>query len=359
MPETPNTDDTRIRARRPLVSPAILVEDLRLPPELAVKIVESRRQISDIVHGRDHRLLVVAGPCSIHDIESAGEYATRLAAAAPRYADDLLVVMRVYFEKPRTVVGWKGLINDPLINRSFQINTGLRMARQLLLDVLRIGAPAATEFLDTIIPQFIADLVSYAAIGARTTESQVHRELASGLSMPVGFKNGTTGNFQMAVDAVCSAKHSHWFPSVTKDGVAAIFETAGNDDAHVILRGGSRTGPNYEAARIAEVVAALEKAKQPRGVVVDCSHGNSAKDHRRQPVVAANLAEQIAAGSDAIAGVMLESHLVEGRQDYTTAERAVYGQSITDACISFEQTLPVLDQLAKAAAARRRRRAVP
>ncbi|MDR3228047.1 MAG: 3-deoxy-7-phosphoheptulonate synthase [Puniceicoccales bacterium] len=349
------TDDTRIRNRRPLVSPAILLEELQLPAALESRILAVRKQAGDIVNGRDGRLLVIAGPCSIHDAESAAEYATRLNALAVRYADDLLVLMRVYFEKPRTVVGWKGLINDPYLNRSFQINQGLRMARQLLLEVLEIGVPAATEFLDTIIPQFTADLVCYAAIGARTTESQVHRELASGLSMPAGFKNGTTGNVQIAVDAVCSARHSHWFPSVTKDGVAAIFETAGNEDTHLVLRGGSRTGPNYDAASVEAATALLEKAGLPQRVVVDCSHGNSSKDHNRQPLVAADLAAQMEAGSTRIAGVMLESHLVAGRQEYVSPEKAVYGQSITDACMSFAQTAPVLELLAKATAARRRK----
>jgi 3-deoxy-7-phosphoheptulonate synthase len=350
------TDDMRIRNRRPLVSPAILLEELSLPPAAAEHVLAARKQAGAILAGGDERLLVIAGPCSIHDLESAEEYATRLHALAERYADDLLVVMRVYFEKPRTVVGWKGLINDPFLDQSFQINAGLRLARKLLLETLRIGIPAATEFLDTIIPQFIADLVAYAAIGARTTESQVHRELASGLSMPVGFKNGTSGNVQIAVDAVCSARHSHWFPSVTKDGVAAIFETAGNADAHVVLRGGARTGPNYDAANIAAAAALLAKAGLPERVVVDCSHANSSKDHNRQAVVAEDLAAQIASGSRHIAGVMLESHLVGGRQDYISPKKAVYGQSITDACLSFAQTVPLLENLACATKKRREKR---
>jgi 3-deoxy-7-phosphoheptulonate synthase len=352
------TDDTRIRARRPLVSPAILLEELCLSETGADSIVAARRQISNVLHGLDPRLLVIAGPCSIHDLESAEEYATRLHALAERYADDLLIVMRVYFEKPRTTVGWKGLINDPHLNETFQINTGLRMARQLLLNVLRIGVPAATEFLDTLIPQFIADLVAYAAIGARTTESQVHRELASGLSMPVGFKNGTSGNTQIAVDAVCSAAQPHWFPSVTKDGVAAIFQTAGNKDAHVILRGGARTGPNFDAESVSAAAALLAKTNRDdivKRIIVDCSHANSGKDYTRQPLVADDLAKQIAGGSAHIAGIMLESHLVAGRQDYdhSAPERAIYGQSITDACLSFEQTVPVLEKLANAAKQRR------
>ncbi|MDR2981098.1 MAG: 3-deoxy-7-phosphoheptulonate synthase [Puniceicoccales bacterium] len=350
------TDDLRIKSRRPLVSPAILLEELALSEGATEVVASARRQISDVIQRRDDRLLVVTGPCSINDPKAAEEYATRLLPLVQKYAQDLVIVMRVYFEKPRTVVGWKGLINDPFIDESFQINRGLHMARKLLLDVVNMGIPTATEFLDVITPQFIADLVCYGAIGARTTESQVHRELASGLSMPVGFKNGTTGNMQMAVDAICSAKHSHWFASVTKDGVTAIFQTAGNNDTHIVLRGGSRTGPNYEAKHVAEAVALLEKAKQPGVAVIDCSHGNSAKDHKRQPIVAADVAKQIAGGSRAIVGVMLESHLVEGNQAYTTPDKAVYGQSITDACISFDQTVPIIEELA---AAVRKRRQTP
>ncbi|MDR2845611.1 MAG: 3-deoxy-7-phosphoheptulonate synthase [Puniceicoccales bacterium] len=348
-----STDDLRIKSQRPLVSPSLLLEELPLSDTDAATVTTARKEIGDILSGRDDRLLVITGPCSIHDTRAAEEYATRLQPLVQKHAADLLVVMRVYFEKPRTVVGWKGLINDPFIDHSFHINQGLRMARKLLLDILRTGVPTATEFLDTLIPQFIADLVCYGAIGARTTESQMHRELASGLSMPVGFKNGTSGNVQMAVDAVCAAKHSHWFPSVTKSGVAAISETSGNEDAHIILRGGLLSGPNYEAKPIADAVALLEKAHLPAYLVVDCSHGNSSKDHNRQPVVAAELASQIAGGSRTIAGIMLESHLVSGRQNYETPERAIYGQSITDACISFEETAPILESLAGAVVKRR------
>ncbi|MDR2863868.1 MAG: 3-deoxy-7-phosphoheptulonate synthase [Puniceicoccales bacterium] len=349
------TDDLRIKSQRPLVSPALLLDELRITESASALVASVRAQVGDIVNGRDPRLLVITGPCSIHDTKAAEEYATRLLPVAQKYNDDLLVVMRVYFEKPRTVIGWKGLINDPFIDKSFRINEGLRMARKLLLDILQSGLPSATEFLDTITPQFIADLVCYGAIGARTTESQMHRELASGLSMPVGFKNGTSGNVQMAVDAVCAAKHSHWFPSVTKDGVAAISETTGNPDAHIILRGGALSGPNYEAAAIAANVALLQKAGQPGYLVVDCSHGNSSKDHNRQPLVAADLAGQIAGGSRAIIGIMLESHLASGKQNYTSPEKAIYGQSITDACISFAQTVPLLEELAIASAKRRAR----
>ncbi len=342
-------DDTRIARSRALLPPAILIEELSLSPEDREFVAGTRAQMSDILQQRDDRLIVVTGPCSIHDTKAAHEYADRLLPLFKQYEKDLFIVMRVYFEKPRTVVGWKGMINDPYIDNSFKINDGLRIARNLLLDIVKKGLPTATEFLDTITPQFIADLVCYGAIGARTTQSQVHRELASGLSMPVGFKNGTTGNMQMAVDAISAAKQPHWFPSVTKDGVAAIFSTTGNADSHIILRGGSRTGINYKAEHVAEAVALLAKAKQPGVVVVDCSHGNSEKDHRRQPAVAADLAQQVAGGSPAVVGVMLESHLHEGKQD--SPEK--YGVSITDACISFEQTVPILEQLAEAVRARR------
>ncbi|MDR1145827.1 MAG: 3-deoxy-7-phosphoheptulonate synthase, partial [Verrucomicrobiales bacterium] len=333
--------------------PAILLEDFPVSEELSAFIAKSRKELSDVFAAKDDRIVVVVGPCSIHDPVAALEYARKLKPHADRLAGDLLIVMRVYFEKPRTVVGWKGLINDPYLDNSFHINKGLKIARNLLLDITKLGLPVATEFLDVIMPQFIADLISWAAIGARTTESQVHRELASGLSMPVGFKNGTGGNVQLAIDAVLSARHSHWFPSVTKQGVAAIFETAGNPATHIILRGGSRTGPNYDAKAVAEAVALLEQAgiKNPR-LMVDCSHANSNKDYRRQPIVADDLSGQIAAANHHLAGVMIESHLVAGRQDYVK-DRAVYGQSITDACISFDDTVPILNRLAEAVRRRR------
>ncbi len=346
-------DNTRIRALRPLVPPAILIEELPLQSESARFVREKREEIAAIMLGDDDRLLVVVGPCSIHDPEAALEYARGLKALAEPLGRELMVVMRVYFEKPRTVVGWKGLINDPYLDGSFQINAGLRMARKLLLEVLTHGLPTGTEFLDTIIPQFVADLVVWAAIGARTTESQVHRELASGLSMPVGFKNGTGGNIQMAVDAIRSARSSHWFPSVTKQGVTAIFNTSGNDTGHLILRGGARTGPNYGAESIAEAVAALRKVGLNPALMVDCSHANSGKDYRRQPDVAADLAEQIAGGNRCIQGVMLESFLKEGRQDLKADEQPAYGQSITDACMSLETTAGVLENLAAAVKVRR------
>ncbi len=346
-------DNTRIRALRPLLPPAILIEEAPLSAAGAGFVRVQRSRIADIVTGKDDRLLIVVGPCSIHDPEAAVEYARRLKKAAEPLAGELLVVMRVYFEKPRTVVGWKGLINDPHLDNSFEINTGLRLARKLLLDVMEAGLPTGTEFLDTIIPQFVADLVSWAAIGARTTESQVHRELASGLSMPVGFKNGTGGNIQMGIDAIRSARVSHWFPSVTKQGVTAIFSTSGNDTGHLILRGGARTGPNYGPEWIEKAAGGLKAAGLPPCMVVDCSHGNSEKDYRRQPAVAAEVARQVAGGNRNICGVMLESFLVEGRQDIRPGTEPVFGQSITDACISIETTEAVLRELAEAVRKRR------
>jgi len=348
-----NTDDVRIELQRPLIPPAILVEESPLSERASMLVTESRQQIGRILHGQDDRLVAVVGPCSIHDPIAALDYAKKLKAVADRIKDDVFVVMRVYFEKPRTVVGWKGLINDPFLDGSFQINKGLRRARELLLNLADLGLPAGTEFLDTIIPQFHADTISWAAIGARTTESQVHRELASGLSMPVGFKNGTDGDHQIAIDAIRAAQQPHWFASVTKQGVAAIFKTLGNPDCHVILRGGSRTGPNFDEKSIAQVVASLEKVKLPAYLMVDCSHANSSKDYRNQPAVAHSLAQQISAGARHICGVMMESNLAEGRQDYVPGLAAKYGQSITDACISFEQTEPVLLDLAKAVRTRR------
>jgi 3-deoxy-7-phosphoheptulonate synthase len=347
------TDDLRIKDVRPLIPPAILLEEIPISERASNVVADTRTIVSNIVHGRDSRLLVVAGPCSIHDVKAALEYGVRLDKLGKRFADSLVILMRVYFEKPRTSVGWKGLINDPDLDGSYRINKGLRLARQLLLDLNDLGLPTASEFLDTQIPQHIADLTSWVAIGARTTESQVHRELASGLSMPVGFKNSTDGGTQVAVDAVLAARSQHWFPSVTKQGVSAIFQTTGNDACHVILRGGSRTGPNYGAEHVAKVCSRLAAKGLPESVMVDCSHGNSLKNHRNQAAVAAAVAEQVAGGSTQILGVMVESHLVEGRQDYVPGEPAVYGQSITDACISLEETEPLLEQLAKAQQARR------
>lgn len=342
------TDDLRITEVRPLIPPAILHEEIPISEQASNVVADARAAVARVVAGADPRLVVIAGPCSIHDTKAALEYATRLKQMADRYAGHLIVLMRSYFEKPRTSVGWKGLINDPDLDESYHINKGLRLARQLLLDVNDLGLPTASEFLDVQIPQHIADLTSWVAIGARTTESQVHRELASGLSMPVGFKNGTDGNTQTAVDAVLAARSPHWFPSVTKQGVSAIFHTTGNESCHVILRGGSRTGPNFEPTHVADVCERLASKKLHSTVMVDCSHGNSLKDHRRQVVAADSVADQVAGGSWQIFGVMLESHLVEGRQDYTPGKPAVYGQSITDACISIEQTEPILERLAQA-----------
>jgi len=347
------TDDLRIRDVRPLIPPAILLEEIPISERASNVVADARAAIANIIAGTDPRLVVVVGPCSIHDTTAAFEYAGRLKKVADRLADSLLIVMRTYFEKPRTSVGWKGLINDPDLDESFHINKGLRLARKLLLEVNDLGLPTGSEFLDTQIPQHIADLTSWVAIGARTAESQVHRELASGLSMPVGFKNSTDGGTQIAVDAVLTARSPHWFPSVTKQGVSAIFQTAGNESCHVILRGGTRTGPNYNEEHIAKVCGRLAAKGLRESVMVDCSHGNSHKDHLRQAEGAAAIGEQIASGSRQIFGAMLESHLVEGRQDYIPGRPAVYGQSITDACLSLAQTEPLLDQLAQAQRTRR------
>ena len=347
-------DNRRIAGNRPLLPPAILIEEIPLT-ERATTVVENGRAESEaILNGNDDRLIVVVGPCSIHDTKAAIEYAEQLLPLAEKYKADLQVIMRVYFEKPRTVVGWKGLINDPNIDGSFEINSGLRIGRKLLVDIAELGLPTGAEFLDTIIPQFIADAIAWSAIGARTTESQVHRELASGLSMPVGFKNGTSGNVQIAMDAVRSAAQPHWFPSVTKQGVTAIFQTTGNPSAHLILRGGNRTGPNYEAKDVEPILEQLAAVDLPQKLIVDCSHGNSNKDYTRQTAVAKTLAEQILAGQQGIAGVMLESHLVGGRQNYDVNGDNVYGQSITDECIDMPATATILEELAKAVQARRK-----
>ncbi len=342
------TDDLRIKEVRPLIPPAILLEEIAITERASNLVFDTRQTITNIVSGQDPRLVLIAGPCSIHDTKAALEYGQRLKVLADRYAGHVVIAMRTYFEKPRTSVGWKGLINDPDLDESFHINKGLRLARQLLLDLNNLGLPTGSEFLDTQIPQHIADLTSWVAIGARTAESQVHRELASGLSMPVGFKNSTDGSIDIAVDAVLTARSQHWFPSVTKQGVSAIFQTVGNDACHVILRGGTRTGPNYDTEHVAKVSARLAARGLREAVMVDCSHGNSRKDHRKQPEVAASLCEQIASGSHQIFGAMIESHLVEGRQDYVPGQPSVYGQSITDACLSLEQTEPLFEQFARA-----------
>ncbi len=347
------TDDLRIAGIKPLIPPAILMEELPISEPASATVSRRRDEVRAALEGRDDRLVVVAGPCSIHEPESALEYADRLREAAGPLAGDLIVLMRVYFEKPRTTVGWKGLINDPGLDDTFRINQGLRTARRLLLDLADLGLGAGTEFLDTITPQFIADLVSWGAIGARTTESQVHRELASGLSMPVGFKNGTGGSTQLAVDAIKAAQGAHHFLSVTKQGISAIVATTGNDACHVILRGAS-AGPNYDRRTVDALAGRLDEEGLPHRVMIDFSHGNSEKDHQRQSAVADEVAAQIAAGSDHIFGVMMESHLAEGRQDLVPGRAPVYGQSITDACMSWEQTAQVLELLAEAV---RRRRA--
>jgi 3-deoxy-7-phosphoheptulonate synthase len=350
------TDDLRIREIRPLIPPAILLEELPITGRAAAVVARARTAVADVVRGDDRRLVAIVGPCSIHDPDAAVEYAERLQEVARRLADDLVIVMRAYFEKPRTVAGWKGLINDPDLDESYHINKGLRLARTLLLAVNERGLPTASEFLDTQVPQYLADLTSVAAIGARTTESQVHRELASGLSMPVGFKNGTNGNVQIAVDAVTAARRPHWFAGVTKQGVGAILQTAGNDTCFVILRGGTRTGPNYRARAVEDACARLEEAALPARALIDCSHGNSGKDHRRQAAVAADVSGQVAAGSPHVLGVMIESHLLEGRQDVAPGSALVRGQSITDACLSLPQTIPVLERLARARASAARGR---
>lgn len=344
-------DDTRIASVRPLMTPALLEE--RLPAAAAhLALVEhSRTALSDVLHGKDDRLVVVAGPCSIHDHDQAIDYAQRLKSASEAFGQDLLILMRVYFEKPRTTVGWKGYINDPHLDGSFAMNQGLEMARKLLLDILDIGLPVATEFLDLLSPQFISDLVTWGAIGARTTESQSHRQLASGLSCPVGFKNGTDGSVKVAADAVVAARAPHAFMGMTKMGQAAIFETRGNQDAHIILRGGKT--PNYSTNDVDTACAVLQASGLRPQVMIDVSHANSSKQYLKQIEVAHNVAEQIAAGDDRIMGVMIESHIHAGRQDHKPGQPLAYGVSITDACIGFDQTTPLLQALAKAVQLRR------
>jgi len=346
------TDDLRIKNITEVRPPRELHEQYPLTETAAQTVYDTRQQIHNILAGRDDRLLVVIGPCSIHDTGAAREYAKQLKEQIDAHKDNLLIVMRVYFEKPRTTVGWKGLINDPDLNESFEINKGLGLARELLRDVNDIGVPAATEFLDLISPQYIADLISWGAIGARTTESQGHRELASGLSCPVGFKNGTDGGFKIAVDAIRAANNPHIFMSMTKDGHSAIFETNGNEDCHVILRGGN-DGPNYEAEFVADAVNQLQSAGVEDKLMVDCSHANSSKQHERQLIVAESIAEQLTNGSPYIMGAMIESHLIGGRQDVEPGQPLNYGQSITDACINWDNSLTVLNTLAKGVEARR------
>jgi 3-deoxy-7-phosphoheptulonate synthase len=347
------TSDLRIRATKPLLAPAILEEELPQDDANGDLVAKTRQEIARIFTGVDDRLLVVVGPCSIHDPAAALDYARRLRSVTDQYADTLLLVMRVYFEKPRTVLGWRGLIADPGLDGSYQINRGLRLARRLMLDIGSVGLPIGTEFLDTTLGQYYADLVSWGAIGARTVESQIHRELASGLSMPVGFKNRTDGNVQVAVDAIRSARHPHWFPSLTREGAPAVLGTGGNDQAHLILRGGTG-GTNYDSRSVAEAVALLRKAELPPYLMVDCSHGNSGKDAERQPDVAGLIADQIADGDHAMRGVMIESNLVGGSQD-VHVRPLVYGRSITDGCLAWEKTLPMLSRLAEAVRRKRKR----
>jgi 3-deoxy-7-phosphoheptulonate synthase len=347
----PVTDDVRIREIKELVSPQQVAREYPAGVRAARTTYEARQAIHRILHGADDRLLVVIGPCSIHDLDAALEYADRLAKEADRLKDDLVIAMRVYFEKPRTTVGWKGLINDPRLDNSFRINEGVRLARKVLLEVTERGLPCATEFLDTITPQYTADLISWGAIGARTTESQVHRELASGLSCPVGFKNGTDGNIKIAVDAIRAAAAPHHFLSVTKTGHTAIVSTSGNEDCHVILRGGK--APNYDAASVDAACKTLAESGLAQRLMVDFSHGNSSKQFKRQMDVARDVAGQLAAGSERIVGVMVESHLVEGRQDLSPDSKLEYGKSITDACVGWEDSVALLDILAQGVRARR------
>jgi 3-deoxy-7-phosphoheptulonate synthase len=347
-------DDVRIVNLRPLIPPAILMEELPLGEEQTAHIAEVRAEAGAIIEGKDDRLLVIVGPCSIHDPAAALDYAGRLKEAAAPLGRELCVIMRTYFEKPRTTVGWKGLINDPDLDGQFSINRGLRVARKFLRDVVSLGLATATEFLDPITPQFVADVVAWGAIGARTTESQVHRELASGLSMPVGFKNGTSGEVQIAVDAVRSAAAPHHFLSVTKQGLAAIVATRGNPQCHIILRGGSN-GPNYSEECIASAASSLEKAGLRPSVMVDTSHANSGKDPRNQPRVAQEIARQVAQGSFRVFGLMVESFLVGGRQNVVAGQPLTYGQSITDGCLGFDDTVPLLEGLAEAVVKRRQR----
>lgn len=347
------TDDLRIGEIKPLISPAVLSYYLPISDKASEVVATARKESEAVLKGKDDRLLVVVGPCSIHDTGAAIEYAARLKETAARYKDDLLVVMRVYFEKPRTTVGWKGLINDPHLDGSFDINRGLRIARELLIELAEMGVPAGTEFLDTISPQYYADLITWGAIGARTTESQVHRELASGLSMPVGFKNGTGGSNQIAFDAIQASAGQHHFLSVTKQGVSAIVTTTGNDACHIILRGSSK-GPNYDAESLATVASQLEAAGLLASIMVDCSHGNSLKDYRNQPSVAQSLCEQIAEGNKALTSVMVESNLLEGSQKLQpNLADMTYGQSVTDQCIGWQTTEDMLEEFAKAVRVRR------
>jgi 3-deoxy-7-phosphoheptulonate synthase len=349
----PRTDDLRIREMKELTPPAHLIREFPVTEPAEQTASQARVALHRILHGQDDRLMVVIGPCSIHDPQAALEYARRLAEQRKRFQGELEIVMRVYFEKPRTTVGWKGMINDPFMDNSFRINDGLRMARELLRDINEMGLPAGTEFLDVISPQYIADLISWGAIGARTTESQVHRELASGLSCPVGFKNGTDGNIKIAADAIKAASQAHHFLSVTKGGHSAIVSTAGNEDCHIILRGGK--APNYDAASVEDACKALAANGLAGRLMIDASHANSSKNPQNQVPVCADIAGQVAGGEDRIVGVMVESHLVGGRQDLVPGKELVYGQSVTDGCIDWDTSVGVLEGLAAAVRQRRLR----
>ena len=348
---TTSTDDLRIQKTNELISPEKLIGEIGLSETAAITVANARRGIHNILTGEDDRLVVVVGPCSIHDPDAAREYASKLKTAAAAMAEEILVIMRVYFEKPRTTVGWKGLINDPDLNNTFQINKGLHLARQLLADLAELGLPTGTEYLDLISPQYYADLVSWGAIGARTTESQTHRELASGLSCPVGFKNATDGDIQVAIDAIKSASQPHNFLSVTKQGHSAIFQTAGNEDCHIILRGGKH--PNYDMFSVDDASGMLTGGGLPARIMIDASHANSRKIPARQIDVASDIATQVARGSNSIFGIMLESNLVEGRQDVVSGQALTYGQSITDPCINWGDTESLLQELATAVRLRR------
>jgi len=339
-------DDLRIKKIKELLPPVALIERFPATDEISRTVYQSRKSIHNIFNNRDDRLLVIVGPCSIHDPKAALEYGKNLVRLREKHKNRLEIVMRVYFEKPRTTVGWKGLINDPYLDNSFQLNDGLRIGRKLLCDLNQLGLPTAGEFLDMITPQYIADLMCWGAIGARTTESQVHRELASGLSCPVGFKNGTNGNIKIAMDAIRAASAPHNFLSVTKYGHSAIVETTGNPDCHIILRGG--TQPNYDAQSVESITNELQQSDQNTNIMIDCSHANSEKQHRNQISVCRNICEQIKNGTTNIFGVMIESHLVEGRQDLKNNQAGVYGQSITDACIGWDDTEAVLEMLSEA-----------
>src|SRR5512134_2729541 len=347
----PHTDDLRIRSFAPLSTPAELLRELPCTEPVSDNVANARRALHRILHGEDDRLAVVIGPCSIHDTQAALEYANRLVPLRTTLGKELEIVMRVYFEKPRTTVGWKGLINDPDLDGSFRINHGLRVARELLMEINAAGVPAGCEYLDMITPQYIADFVAWGAIGARTTESQVHRELASGLSCPVGFKNGTDGNIRIAADAIKAAQQPHQFLSVTKGGHSAIVSTKGNEDCHIILRGGK--APNFDAASVETACADLGKAGLAQRLMVDASHANSQKNHQNQVAVCDDIASQLAAGEQRIVGVMIESHLVAGRQDLVPGKPLTYGQSITDACLGWEDSVRCLDTLAEAVRKRR------